>query len=166
MSTAVRRLDTRLDAAEEAAWRGLLRAQAGLVKTLDAELERAHGLALSSLEVLLALDAAPQKRIRMFDLAESVLLSRSGVSRMVDRLERDGLVARHSCAQDARGSFAALTDAGAAKVAVARATHIEGVRRHLVAHFSSAELATLGGLLGRLAGEGADPPGAGGAGEA
>ena len=158
MSTAVRRADARLDVVEEAAWRGLLRAHAGLVKSLDAELERAHGLALSSLEVLLRLDAAPEQRIRMHDLAESVLLSRSGLSRLVDRLERDGLVARHSCAQDARGSFAALTDAGAAKLAAARATHIEGVRRHLVAHFSSAELATLGGLLGRLAGDAADPP--------
>src|SRR5665213_2163011 len=158
MSTAERVVPTGLTSAESGAWRGLLRAHAGLVKTLDAELERAHGLALSSLEVLLRLDAAPEKRIRMYDLAESVLLSRSGLSRLIDRLERDGLVARHSCAQDARGSFAALTDAGAAKLALARATHLEGVRRHYLAHFSSAELATLGGLFARVAGDVADPP--------
>ena len=93
MSTAERVAPTGLTSAESGAWRGLLRAHAGLVKALDAELERAHGLGLSSFEVLLRLDGAPERRMRMCDLAESVLLSRSGLTRLVDRLERDGFVA-------------------------------------------------------------------------
>ena len=151
MSTAVRRAPSGLTSAESGAWQGLLRAHAGLVKALDAELERAHGLGLSSLEVLLRLDGAPERRMRMCDLAESVLLSRSGLTRLVDRLERDNRVARDSCPQDARGSFAVLTESGAQIVAVARATHIAGVRRHFLGRFSAAELDSLRGFLGRLA---------------
>jgi len=156
MSTSVRSRAASLAGPERAAWRGLLRAHAGLVKTLDAELEQVHNLPLSSFEVLLALDAAPGRRMRMCDLAQTVLLSRSGMTRLVDRLERDRLVERDSCAQDARGSFAVLTQDGRAKLADALVTHVDGVRRHFVAHFSRAELETLGELLGRLdAGAGA-----------
>ena len=147
-----------LRAAELDAWRGLLRAHSALTKTLDAELEAEHALALSSYEVLLRLDAAEQRRMRMCDLAESVLLSRSGITRLVDRLERDGLVARDSCPADARGSFAVLTPAGALRLRSARATHIEGVRRHFLARFSAGELEVLAGLLVRLAGESAQAP--------
>jgi DNA-binding MarR family transcriptional regulator len=145
-----------LRVAELDAWRGLLRAHSALTKTLDGELEAEHALALSSYEVLLRLEAADQRRMRMCDLAESVLLSRSPVTRLVDRLERDGLVARDSCAQDARGSFAVLTDAGGLRLRPARATHIDGVRRHFLMRFSAAELEALAGLLARLAGESAD----------
>jgi DNA-binding MarR family transcriptional regulator len=155
MSTAERVAPTGLTGAESGAWRGLLRAHAGLVKALDAELERAHGLGLSSFEVLVRLDAAPERRIRMCDLAESVLLSRSGLTRLVDRLERDGYVGRHSCEQDARGSFAVLSESGAEIVRAARATHIEGVRRHFLGRFSAAELDSLRGFLARLAGDSA-----------
>jgi DNA-binding MarR family transcriptional regulator len=155
MSTAVRRAPSGLTGAESGAWHGLLRAHAGLVKALDAELERAHGLGLSSLEVLLRLDAAPERRMRMCDLAESVLLSRSGLTRLVDRLERDGYVGRHSCEQDARGAFAVLSESGAEIVGAARATHLEGVRRHFLGRFSAAELDSLRGFLSRLGGDSA-----------
>jgi DNA-binding MarR family transcriptional regulator len=147
-----------LCAVELDAWRGLLRAHAALTKTLDAEMEAEHALALSSYEVLLHLAAAERRRMRMCDLAESVLLSRSGITRLVDRLERDGLVARDSCPQDARGSFAVLTDAGALRLRAAGATHIDGVRRHFLVRFSPAELEQLAGLLARLAGESAETP--------
>jgi DNA-binding MarR family transcriptional regulator len=151
MSTAVRRAPSGLTSAEIGAWRGLLRAHAGLVKALDAELEKAHGIGLSSLEVLLRLDAAPERRMRMCELADSVLLSRSGVTRLVDRLEREGFVARDSCEQDGRGSFAVLTDSGTQIVGVARATHLAGVRRHFLGRFSAQELDSLRGFLARLA---------------
>jgi DNA-binding MarR family transcriptional regulator len=152
MSTAARtRAPGGLSAAELGAWRGLLRAHAALVKALDGELERSHGLALSSFEVLARLDAAPARRMRMCDLASSALLSRSGLTRLVDRLERDGYVARDSCADDARGSFAVLTQSGAQIVSEARATHIEGVRRHFLDRFSARELDGLRGYLERLA---------------
>ena len=152
MSTAAStRAPGGLSAAELGAWRGLLRAHAALVKALDGELERAHGLALSSFEVLLRLDAAPARRMRMCDLASSALLSRSGLTRLVDRLERDGYVARDSCADDARGSFAVLTDSGAQIVSEARATHIEAARSHFLDRFSARELDSLRGYLERLA---------------
>ena len=80
--------------AELAAWRGLLRVHASVLKALDAEMEAAHGLPLTSYEVLIQLADAPEQRMRMCDLADSVLLSRSGMSRLVDRLERDGLLPR------------------------------------------------------------------------
>jgi DNA-binding MarR family transcriptional regulator len=154
MSVTARHAGSRLSEPELAAWRGMLRAHASLIKTLDSELEQAHGLPLSSYEVMVALDAAPGQRMRMCDLAASVLLSRSGITRLVDRLERDALVARDSCAQDARGAFAVLTATGARKLLAARATHIDGVRRHFLSRLSAAELETLGELLARL-GDGA-----------
>src|SRR5919199_1762785 len=100
-----------LDDRELRAWRGMLRIHAMLTKALDAELEAAHGLPLSSYEVLLHLGDAEGQRMRMSDLAATVILSRSGLTRLVDRLEREGLIARESCASDARGSFATLTAA-------------------------------------------------------
>jgi len=126
------------------AWRGLLRVHARLVKALDAELEREHGLSLTSYEVLLYLDDADGGRLRMHDLAANVLLSRSGLTRLVDRLERDGYVERQACDSDARGAFAVITAAGREKLAAARATHLDGVRRHFLSHLDDARQELLG----------------------
>ena len=132
-----------LEAVELGAWRGLLRVHSALVRELDAELEAAHALPLSSYDVLIYLQAAPGRRLRMAELADSVLLSRSGMTRLVDRLVRDGLIVRDSCEHDGRGSFAVLTDEGEALLARARPTHLAGVRERFLAHFSDAELHTL-----------------------
>jgi len=140
----------RLSAIEERAWRGLVRAHGCLVKRLDAQLEAEHGLPLTSFEVLRRLGATDHGRLRMHDIASSVLLSRSGLTRLIDRLERDGLVRRCSCENDARGAYAVITDAGRRKAEEARAAHLAGVRALFVAHFSEDELATLGVLLERL----------------
>src|SRR5215212_5908909 len=86
-----------LSAAELGAWRGLLRVHTALVKALDAELAAAHNLPLSSYEVLITLESAPNRKRRMAELADSVLLSRSGMTRLVDRLERDGLLEPDPC---------------------------------------------------------------------
>ena len=134
-----------LSARELGAWRGFLRAHAALVKALDAELQAAHGLPLSSYEVLIVLQAAPGRRLRMAELAERALLSRSGMTRLVDRLARDGLLERDSCDSDARGCFAVLTDAGCELLARARPTHLEGVRERFLRNFSSEELEQLSG---------------------
>ena len=128
---------------EQRAWRGLLRAHAAMVKRLDAELEAEHGLALTSYEVLLRLADAEGRKMRMCDVAESVLLSRSGLTRLVDRLERDGLVERVSCPDDARGAYARLTDAGRRKLDEARATHLAGVRAHFLDQVGDDVLETL-----------------------
>ena len=120
-----RETSVNLTAAELGAWRGLLRVHTALVKALDAELTAAHDLPLSSYEVLITLESAPGRKRRMAELADSVLLSRSGMTRLVDRLERDGLLVRDTCTDDGRGCFAVLTDKGAALLARARPTHLE-----------------------------------------
>ena len=128
---------------ELGAWRGLLRVHTALVRELDAELEAAHDLPLSSYDVLIYLQSAPGKRLRMAELADSVLLSRSGVTRLVDRLVREGLIVRDTCESDGRGSFAVLTEDGEALLARARPTHLDGVRARFLRHFSDDELEQL-----------------------
>jgi DNA-binding MarR family transcriptional regulator len=139
-----------LDALQLGAWRGLLRVHAGLVRELDAELYAAHDLPLSSYDVLIYLQAAPDKRLRMAELADSVLLSRSGVTRLVDRLVREGLIVRDTCESDGRGSFAVLTEAGEELLARARPTHLDGVRKRFLRHFSEEELRTLADFWERV----------------
>lgn len=142
--------DTPLDDREVAAWRGLLRVHASLTKALDAQLDGATGLPLTSFEVLKYLAEADGQKMRMCDLAESVILSRSGLTRLVDRLERDGLLVRESCASDARGAYAKLTPAGAEKLAAARATHRAGVRSLFLEHLSDEELDVLASVWARV----------------
>ena len=148
-----------LDERELRAWRGMLRVHATLTKALDAELDAEHGLPLSSYEVLLHLADADNQKMRMSDLAATVILSRSGLTRLVDRLEREGLIARESCPSDARGSYATLTPAGARKLDAARATHLAGVRTQVLQHFSEEELEALGAAWDRLLPGAANAPG-------
>jgi DNA-binding MarR family transcriptional regulator len=139
-----------LDERELRAWRGLLRAHASLCKALDAELEAAHGLALTTYEVLMYMDDAPARKMRMCDLADSILLSRSGLTRLIDRLQRDGLVLRQSCDSDARGAYAVLTDEGQRTLEAARATHLAGVRRLFLERFTPEEQELLGDAWQRV----------------
>lgn len=132
------------------AWRGLLRVHASVLKALDTELEATHGLPLTSYEVLIRLAEAPDGRMRMCDLADAVVLSRSGMSRLVDRLERDGLIERCACVADARGAFACITPAGVALLEQARPTHVAGIRARFLAQFSQDELQQLSGYWRRL----------------
>jgi DNA-binding MarR family transcriptional regulator len=135
---------------ELGAWRGFLRAHAALVRELDRELEAAHGLPLTQYEVLLYLNDAPDRQLRMSELASSVLLSQSGVTRLVDRLERDGLVVREPCPSDGRGLLARITDEGRRRLAEARATHLSGVRARFLAQFDDHELRALADAWERL----------------
>ena len=139
-----------LEDADLAAWRGMLKVHSALVKALDSELESAHGLPLSSYEVLIYLRVAPGKRLRMAELADRTLLSRSGMTRLVDRLERDGLLRRDTCSSDARGCFAVLTDRGEEILAGARATHLSGVRRRFLAHLDADDIAALGTAFNKV----------------
>jgi DNA-binding MarR family transcriptional regulator len=157
-TTAATRAE-RLDERELRAWRGLLRMHATLTKALDAELDAAHGLPLSSYEVLLHLNDAEGRRMRMSDLADTVILSRSGLTRLVDRLEREGLIERQSCPSDARGSFASLTPTGRRKLAAARATHLAGVRSMFLDHFTAEEQELLGAAWERVLPGVGDAPG-------
>ena len=132
------------------AWRGFLRVHSGLLRDLDDELNRQHGLPISSYDVLVQLDEAPEGRLRMSALADAVLLSRSGLSRLVTRLESQGLIERLECANDARGSFAAITDKGRERLDEARITHRAGVRARFFDHLGERELRQLAKAWSRL----------------
>jgi DNA-binding MarR family transcriptional regulator len=145
---------TRLTQAELAAWYGFLRAHSGLIAELDRELEAGHGIALRSYEVLLRLAQAEEGRLRMSELADAVVLSRSGLTRLVDRLESQGYVERHRCPSDARGAHAVITDTGMERLRSAADTHVAAVRRLFVERFSEAELRTMASFWRRLDVEG------------
>jgi DNA-binding MarR family transcriptional regulator len=132
------------------AWRGFLRTHATLVRELDEELTERHGLPLSSYDVLVQLDAVPEGRLRMSRLADAVLLSRSGLSRLVTRLERQGLLERTECPSDARGAFASITVKGREKLAEARATHRAGVRERFLGKLGEREQRQLAKVWSRL----------------
>jgi DNA-binding MarR family transcriptional regulator len=125
---------------ELAAWRGFLRTHAALFKALDAQLESAHDLPLTTYQVLVALYHADGRRLRMAELAAHTFLSRSGVTRLVDRLERDGLLCREHCSSDARGCYAVLTPEGEQVLERARPTHLDGVRSAFVAKLSDDDM--------------------------
>ncbi len=122
----------RLETDQRAAWLGFLRVYSRVVGELDAELERGHGLSLHSYEVLVQLSLAPGDAMRMSELAAAVLLSRAGITRLVERLEREGLVERCSGACDGRQVFAHLTEQGLECLASSAPTHFAGVRERFL----------------------------------
>lgn len=132
------------------AWRSFLRAHAHVTRVLEAELVAEHDLALPSYEVLMHLADAPGRRLRMTELADRVLLSRSGLTRLVDRLEKEGLVERASCPNDARGTHAVLSEAGVARLQTAAPTHLRGVVEHVTSKLSAVEVAQLAALMHKL----------------
>ena len=141
-----------------AAWEGFLRAYSTVTRTLGAELEHAEGLSLSSYDALIQLARAPQRRMRMAELAEVVILTPSGLTRLVERLEREGLVARARCAEDRRGAYATLTDRGRRRLRKATLTHLAGVRQHFLGHLDDAELRLLAGIWKRIPAAASEPP--------
>jgi DNA-binding MarR family transcriptional regulator len=141
-----------VDDGELEIWRCFLRAHATITRQLDSDLTCAHRLTLSQYEVLLHLSGAPDRKMRMSELAKRVLLTRSGVTRLVSGLEEEGLVERTSCAADARGAFARLTAPGEAKVREASGTHLKGVEELYLGRFSKRDLEKLSGLLAALPG--------------
>jgi DNA-binding MarR family transcriptional regulator len=134
-----------------AAWRAFLEAYAVTLDVLEHELKAGENLPLTWYDVLVQLAEAPEDRLRMQELADAVLLSKSGVTRLVDRMERAGLVERTRCADDRRGTFATLTGAGRSRLRAAAPTHLAGVHAHFATHLDDEEAATLARLLGRVA---------------
>ena len=133
------------------AWRNFLTAHARVTRRLDEELQAAHGLSLAEYDALLQIAHAPGRRVRMNVLAERVILSRSGITRLVDRLEADGSVQRIACATDARGQEAVLTPVGLDRLRTAATTHLDGVRRYFLDRLGDDDLAGLETSLGRVA---------------
>lgn len=142
----------RLEGRALEAWRAYLQSHASIVRALDAELVAEHGLTTRDYEVLLYLAQAPERKLPMSSLAASTMLTRSGITRLVDGLVSAGLIERMACTEDARVSYARLTDAGCEKLKRAGCTHISGIRRLFLEHFSPAELDQLAALLARLPG--------------
>lgn len=132
------------------AWKDLLKAHALLTRELDEELRERHSVTLGDFDVLINLATASGQGRRMCELANAVLLSPSGLSRRVDRLERAGLVQRERAADDARNIEAGLTPAGNRLLGALQDTHLTGVKERFVDRFSADELETLHELLGRL----------------
>ena len=144
---------TRLSSAELRTWRTFLRAHATVLRQLEQELMAEHDLPLASYDVLVQLSESPARRLRMTELADRVLLSRSGLTRLADRLERDGLLTRQACPSDARGTLAVLTDAGLERLRSAWPTHLRGVSQHVTGRLTPDEVQQLGALLGKLVGD-------------
>jgi DNA-binding MarR family transcriptional regulator len=136
----------------------LVRANAAVTRQLSAQLSADHGLNLNAYEALLLLARAPDSRLRRVDLANSLLLTAGGVTRLLDGLERDGLVAREECSSDRRVTYAVLTEAGRAKLREASRSHTRQIRELVGGAFDGDELAQLVALLDRL--PGVDPTGA------
>ncbi len=134
------------------AWVGFLRAHASLTRQLSAELEASHGLTLNDFDCLVQLAYSPGRRLRRIDLARSVLLSASGITRLLDGLERAGWVEKGTCDSDARVTYAVLTDAGLQKYREARKSHIADVEAVFGSRFSAEERDTLASLFARLLG--------------
>ena len=129
---------------------GFLRSHAAITRQLNVDLLNGHGLTLNDYEVLFRLAGADDEMMRRVDLAESVVLTASGITRLLDGLERTGLVEKATCPTDARVSYAKLTEAGREKLREASATHLAGIDDLFTSRYSDAELATLADLLSRL----------------
>jgi DNA-binding MarR family transcriptional regulator len=141
-----------LEGAALEAWRSYLQSHASIVRLLDAELVAEQGITTRDYEVLLYLAQAPDQRLPMSALAESTMLTRSGITRLVDGLVASGLIERVSCPSDARVSYAQLTPTGHRKLREAGCSHVRSIQRLFLEHFSEAEIQQLATLLSRLPG--------------
>jgi DNA-binding MarR family transcriptional regulator len=143
---------TALEAPAVRAFAHLLRAQAVTTRLLSAELQSTHGLTLNDYEALVVLSSAPDQRLKRVDLAKRLLLTPSGVTRLLEGLERTGLVERATCPTDLRVTYAALTDSGRQRLDAASCGHVASIRSLLEAHLSGDEIVELTETLAKLPG--------------
>lgn len=139
-----------LSAKEQASWRAWIEASNTLNHRLSADLQREHDITLADYEILVQLSEHPERRMRMSELAEATLASRSRLTHQVDRLVKRGLVERQECELDKRGAFAALTDAGWSAIETAAPDHVASVRAYLVDLLTPEEFAALGKACERI----------------
>jgi DNA-binding MarR family transcriptional regulator len=143
---------TALSETELRAWQALLHSHHDVIRKLDVELRTEHGLSLTDYDVLLRLARAPDRRLRMTELADRVLMSPSGLTRMVDRLVDEGLVRRDRFEGDARVMLAQLTEEGRRALRRAARTHLQGIREHFTGRLSQAQLRNVASALETIAG--------------
>jgi len=144
------RMELQIDAERLAAWEGLIRTVGDLLKTFDRELEDSEGIPLTWYDVLVHLSESPQESLRHQVLADSLLLSRSGVTRLVDRMAQAGLVCREAAPEDRRVSYVVLTPEGRATLDRAGPGHIQSVVEHFARHLKDSETAALRSFLTSL----------------
>jgi DNA-binding MarR family transcriptional regulator len=149
VSSAAR--SVRLSRPQLASWRSFLRAHAEVTRKLEADLLAEHKMPLAWYDVMVQLVEAPDRRLRMTDLAGAVLISRSGLTRLVDRLVAEGLVRREPAPDDARGTFAVLTDEGYQRLRGATPTHLRGVAGYVIDRVTEQQLAAWGEACGLIA---------------
>jgi DNA-binding MarR family transcriptional regulator len=137
-------------AEELSAWLNLIQSYEAVAAGLEGTLERANGLSLPEHEVLVRLSEAPEGRLRMLDLTNLVLLSKSGVTRLIDRMEREGLVGRQACQTDRRVVYAAITPKGRTVLQEATPAFLAGIEQHFARHLSEADVRTLRRVLRKL----------------
>ncbi len=147
-------MDNPFTPSEQAAWGGLLDVHGRLMREIEADLQEHSHITHVEFEVLLRLSWEEKRRLRIQDLAARSVLTRSGMSRAVERLEKAGLVQREEAPEDRRGAYAVLTEAGALRLRSAAQAHAAFVRRHFLSHFSMDELEQMGRFWQRLN----DPP--------
>lgn len=135
-----------------APWRAFLLAHARVVRRLDEELRAEHDLTIGEYDALVTIAQAPERRIRMRQLADEVILSKSGVTRLIDRLVDDGLVERSACLSDARGAEAVLTEEGLARLRSASRTHLRGIHEHFLAILDADDLRAVERTMSLIAG--------------
>jgi DNA-binding MarR family transcriptional regulator len=143
---------SKLSDAEMNAWQALLHAHHLVIGSLDRELREEHDLSLAAYDVLLRLARAPDRALRMTELAERVMLSPSGLTRLVDRLVAKGMVQRRADPQDGRVAFASLTDRGRGQLRRAARTHLRGIREHFTGRLTDAQLRSVASGLETIAG--------------
>lgn len=140
-----------LDADQQAHWRAWLAASILLHDRLSREMQAQHGLTMADYEILVRLSEEPDRRIRMSDLADRTLSSRSRLSHQIDRMEKSGLVMREHCTEDRRGAWAVLTEHGWQVLVAAAPDHVRSVREHLVDVLSPTEFRALGKACAKVA---------------
>ena len=145
---------------EMEAWHAFIRSHARLVRLLEAEMESEHGITLSAYEVLAHLSESPGRRLRMSDLAALVVQTPSGLTRLIDKLVREGYAERERCATDARVVYAGITPEGMRLLRRAYPTHLRGVREHLVDRLQPQQLRVIAEALGPLTTQAPTPPAA------
>jgi DNA-binding MarR family transcriptional regulator len=145
-------MTTDISETELRAWQALLHAHHDVIRKLDAELHEEHGLSLGDYDVLLRLARAPGRSLRMTELAERVMLSPSGLTRLVDRLVDEGLVQRDRFDGDARVMLARLTDDGRRALRHAAKTHLRGIREHFTGRLSPTQLRNVASALETIIG--------------
>jgi DNA-binding MarR family transcriptional regulator len=139
-----------LDEFHLAAWRAFLNAHAAVIDRIEREMDAAGVLPLGSYDVLVALSEAPGRRLRLHELASRIVLSRSTLTRVVDRLETAGLLARERAATDRRGAYAVLTEQGREALRTAWPVYAQGIREHFARHLDEDEVHVLTAALGRI----------------